>query len=65
MIKVNGKDYPWEEGLTIKQILDKKGYTFPLLVVIINGKPVAEGDYLCTVIEDRDDVKVIHLVSGG
>lgn len=65
MIKVNGKDYPWEEGLTVTQLLDKKGFTFPLLVVIINGKSIAENNYAHTVIEDGDYVQVIHLISGG
>lgn len=65
MIKVNGKDYPWQEGLTVKQILDNKGYTFPLLVVLINGKSVSDQEYFSTFIKNGDYVQVIHLVSGG
>ena len=65
MIKVNEKDYPWEEGLTVKQLLDKMKYSFPLIIVAINRKTVPESAYTCTVIEDGDDIKVIHLICGG
>ena len=65
MIKVNGKDFPWEEGLTITQLLDKKGYTFPLLVIMINGKSIPKDEYGNTVVKDGDYVQVIHLISGG
>lgn len=65
MININGKGYPWEEGLTVKQLLAKKSFTFPLIVVTVNGEPVAESEYVCTIIEDGDDVKAIHLISGG
>ncbi len=65
MIKVNGKDYPWEEGLSIKQLLVNKGFTFPLLVVILNGKAIADNEYVGTVVNDGDEVKIIHLMSGG
>ena len=65
MINVNGKGYPWQEGLTVKQLLAKKGFTFPLIVVTINGVPVAESEYGYTIIADGDDVKAIHLIGGG
>lgn len=65
MIKVNGKDYPWEEELTVQLLLDKMKFTFPLIIVDINGKVVPKGAYTCTVIEDGDDIKVIHLICGG
>ncbi|MBZ4653976.1 MAG: thiamine biosynthesis protein ThiS [Peptococcaceae bacterium] len=65
MIKVNGEDFPWEEGLTVKKLLEKKGYTFPTIVVLINGLSVPENEYVSTIIPDGADVKAIHLVAGG
>ncbi|MBM7854745.1 sulfur carrier protein [Desulfohalotomaculum tongense] len=65
MIKVNGREFPWEEGLTVKKLLQKKNYTFPSIVVKINDRTIAEDEYADALIEDGDDVKVIHLITGG
>jgi sulfur carrier protein len=65
MITVNGRDFPWEEGLTVEKLLQKKGYTFPAIVVIINGNSVPEAEFHKTKIWDGDEVKAIHLIAGG
>ncbi|MEG6615546.1 sulfur carrier protein ThiS [Peptococcaceae bacterium 1198_IL3148] len=65
MIKVNGRQFPWEENLTIKKLLEKKNYTFPNLVVKINEKVIDPENFEVAVIADGDDVKVIHLITGG
>jgi sulfur carrier protein len=65
MITVNGRDFPWEEGLTVEKLLQKKGYTFPAIVVIINGNSVPEAEFHNTKIWDGDEVKAIHLIAGG
>lgn len=65
MIKVNGKEYPWEEELTVTKLLDKMRFTFPLMAVAVNGKAVSREEYEAVVIRDGDDVKAIHLISGG
>ncbi len=65
MIKVNNRDFEWEEGLTIKGLLQKKSYTFPKIIVKLNNVLVLDDEYESTVIHDRDDVKVIHLLAGG
>ncbi|KAB3526760.1 sulfur carrier protein ThiS [Alkaliphilus serpentinus] len=65
MIKVNTKDFEWEEGLTVQRLLDKKKYTFTKIIVKINGNIINKEDYDSTIINDGDDVKVIHLLAGG
>ncbi|SCY10769.1 sulfur carrier protein ThiS [Alkaliphilus peptidifermentans] len=65
MIKVNSKDFEWEEGLTVQVLLDKKKYTFPKIFVTINGKHIDKEDFDTTLINDGDDVKVVHLLAGG
>jgi len=37
IIKVNGRDFQWEENLTIEGILEKKKYTFPKMYPYIWG----------------------------
>lgn len=65
MIKVNNRDFEWEEGLTVQKLLDKKTYTYPKLIIKINNVLVPSEEYSSTIIRDGDDVKVIHLLAGG
>jgi len=67
MIKVNGYDFPWEEGLTITRLLEKKGYTFHvnLIVVKINNTIISEEEFDTTLINDGDEVQALHIFGGG
>lgn len=53
------------ETMTISELLDYKRFTFKMLVVKVNGKPIRKEDYQTTYIRDGDEVQVIHLISGG
>ncbi|MEL7566764.1 MAG: sulfur carrier protein ThiS [Dehalobacterium sp.] len=67
MIKVNGYDFPWEEGLTVTRLLEKKGYTFHvnLIVVKINNIIILEEKFDTTLINDGDEVQALHIFGGG
>ena len=65
MIKVNGRDREWEENLTVEFLLKKCKYTFPLIMVKVNGKYISKEKYKDTLIMDNDDVQVIHSIAGG
>ncbi|MHC2994580.1 MAG: sulfur carrier protein ThiS [Candidatus Atribacteria bacterium] len=65
MIKVNGRDREWRKDLTVDLLLKKCKYTFPLIMVKINGKYVSKEKYKNTLIMDNDDVQVIHSIAGG
>ncbi len=65
MIKVNGKDFEWEEQLTVEKLLEKKGFTYPKIIVKINGEVVTREEYSTKTIMDEEDVQVIHLLAGG
>ncbi len=66
MIRVNNKfDVEWQEGTTVNSILKILKFTFPMVVVSVNGKIVPRSEYGTTRIGDNDAVKVIHLVAGG
>ncbi|MEI6309243.1 MAG: sulfur carrier protein ThiS [bacterium] len=54
-----------EEALTVRQLLAVMRYTFPLIVVRINGELVAKSDYDSTTVGDGDKVEAIHLIGGG
>lgn len=65
MIKVNGRNFQWEEGLTVEKLLEKKRYTFPKIIVKINGVLIKKEEWPDTIINDGDDVKAIHIFAGG
>jgi len=65
MIKVNGRDKEWEKNLTVDLLLEKCKYTFPLIMVKVNGKYISKEKYQDTAIIDGDDVQVVHSIAGG
>lgn len=65
IIKLNGRDFLWEEGMTIEDIMNKNKFIFPKIIVKINGKHIEKEDYSTTIVNDGDDVQMIHLLAGG
>ena len=66
MIRVNNKfDVEWQDGMTVNSILEVLKFTFPMIIVSVNGKVVPRSEYGTMRIEDNAEVKVIHLVAGG
>ena len=65
MIKVNGERSEWFRGKTIKDIILEKNYSFPLLIVRINGKFIPRNRYESTAVPDNAAVDILHLMSGG
>jgi sulfur carrier protein len=66
MIRVNDRDeIAWEEGLTVSTLLERLRYTFPHIVVKIEGRAVPPEEYPTRAIPDGADVRVIHLIAGG
>ena len=53
------------EHLTITELLKVKNFTFKMLVIKVNGNLVKKSDYDTMQVKDGDDVKVLHLISGG
>jgi thiamine biosynthesis protein ThiS len=64
-IEVNGKTVDWVEDETIKDLLKRMRYTFPLVVVKINNNVVPRKDFSEVKIPDNSKVSVIHMISGG
>ncbi len=53
------------ESLTIRDIMKIKNFTFPNLVVKINGQLVRKPQYDSAKVHEGDVVEIIHLISGG
>lgn len=56
---------PDKDSLSISELLVYKNFTFKFLVVRVNEKAIRREDYDRVMIREGDDVKVIHLISGG
>ncbi|NCC45636.1 MAG: sulfur carrier protein ThiS [Bacteroidia bacterium] len=54
-----------KEQMTVAQIMDAKSFRFRMLVVRLNDNIVKKDKYGETMVKDGDDLKIIHLVSGG
>ena len=66
MILVNNRDeIVWEEGLAVSGLLERFRYTFPHIIVKIDGEVVPREEYPTRTIPDGADVRVIHLIAGG
>lgn len=65
MIKLNNRDFQWEQGMTVDDIMKIKKFSWPKIIVKINGHHVAEEDYKTTIVNDGDDVQMLHLLAGG
>ncbi len=66
MIRVNNRDeIEWEEKMTVSSLLARFRYTFPHIIVSINGEVIPREEYPARTIPDGADVRVIHLIAGG
>ena len=65
MIEINGNKTDWVEKETVKDLLKRVKYTFPLVVVKINDKVIPRSDFSETIVPDNSKIAVIHMISGG
>ena len=65
MLTVNNTEHPFHEGMTIKTLLDEKGFVFHRIIVKVNDKVVEDADFAETFLQDGDNVKAIHIFAGG
>lgn len=64
-ITVNGKTVEYVENESVSDLLKRMHYTFPLIIVKINGQLIKKKQYDTTIIQNESDIKVVHMISGG
>ena len=64
-IEVNGRKVEWIMDETVKSLLKRMRYTFPLVVVKINDKIIPRKDFSEVIVPDNSKIAVIHMISGG
>ncbi len=66
MIRVNDKfEVEWEEGMTVAQLLERLKFSFPLVIVSIDGVLVPKDEYATRQLPSGAEVKVLHMTAGG
>jgi thiamine biosynthesis protein ThiS len=66
MIQVNNRhEIPWQEGMTVSDVLEAMDYTYHEIVVKVNGELVRKPSYGTYEVPNGADVKAIHLIAGG
>ena len=64
-ITVNDNIVEWHDNLTISELLKIMKYTFPMLVIKVEGQLIKRDQYKTFIVPNNSDVKIIHLMSGG
>ena len=66
MIRVNGKfEVDWEPGMTVTRLLARLKFSFPLLIVSVDGVLIPKEEYSTQQVPDDAEVKVLHMTAGG
>ena len=65
MIQVMGKEIPWQEGMTVSDLLKELDDPFDYALVRINHKQVTRPYFDKTIIPDDSEVFLIPMVAGG
>ena len=65
MLKVNGQDHPYEDGMTVTSLLEQSLGITGRVVVEVNGNIIPSERYKTTPLNKGDMVEIVHFVGGG
>ena len=65
MVRVEGREIPWREGMTVTALLEELGDPYPYAAVRIGGGIVSKPDFQKTVVPNDTEVFLLPLISGG
>ncbi|MCE5255859.1 MAG: MoaD/ThiS family protein [Spirochaetaceae bacterium] len=54
-----------EDSLSVAEIMQRKKYSFPHVITMLNEALVQKTDRKTTLVHDGDELQVYHLISGG
>ena len=55
----------WRDKMTVLDIINLMNFTFPHIIVTLNGELVHHDTYHVTEVPQNADVRIIHLIAGG
>ncbi len=53
------------DEISVEALLKLKNFTFPMIILKINGVLIKKEVYSQSIIKDGDNVTALHLISGG
>lgn len=65
MVKAGDKEFPWQEGMTISDILQKLKDNYPYAVARVNDRLISRPDFHNVTIPDGAEVFLLPLIAGG
>ena len=65
MISVNDERVEHQPGLTVRRLLDDRGFGAAMVAVWIGDEMVARDRYDTTEVPDGSDVKIVLMIAGG
>ena len=65
MVRVDGKEFFWREGMTVADLLKELGDPYPYAVVRISDKLISRSDFDQAIVPNDSEVLLIPLISGG
>jgi len=65
MITVNDEKIPWQEGMTVRELLESLPHEHDYAVVRVNDKYVSKPHFEEYQIPDNADIYLIPMVVGG
>jgi len=65
MITMDGKQYPWQPGMDVEQLLNYVEKPEQYAVIRLNGKAVSRPKFKDTLVPDNADVVLIPMIAGG
>ena len=65
MIKVNSEKLDGYEGITVAELIKKRGYKTLYVAVELNGEILPRAEFEKTAVKDGDVIEVVSFVGGG
>lgn len=65
MITVDGKKRPWQQGMTVAQLLAETDHGEMYAVVRLNGKLISRPNFTETHVPDAAEVILLPMIAGG
>ncbi len=65
-ILLNNRETSYDaEAMTVRELLEHNRFTFPMIVVKVNGELIRKERFDQVSVHDGDHVQALHLMSGG
>jgi sulfur carrier protein ThiS len=65
MVRVDGREFSWREGMTVADLLRDLADPYPYAAVRIGGKIISKPDFQKTFVPKDSEVFLLPLISGG